>query len=90
MMLNIAYIQTTGRVATAYRDVDPGVWFERYVQRGEYLGILDAESDDFIYRPGENGTRDEVLDLLIKVMSLYNYRLPTAPSPHLETPYPEI
>jgi hypothetical protein len=56
--------------STAYTDLE-AKWQETMVKKLEKLGVLNAASDNYRFQPNSAVNRDQMLNFINKVISLY-------------------
>jgi Bacterial Ig-like domain/Bacterial Ig domain/S-layer homology domain len=70
MLINMWLLQIGEAYKTSYSDVYK-TWYEKYVADGEYLGIVNAENDSYVYNPDSFTVRDEMIHMTMKLLRLY-------------------
>jgi len=70
ILLRMAYIQTQDTDPLGYTDIETE-WHKSYIEVAQTLWIFNPTQDNFIFRPNAWVQRDEMVDMIERIVKLY-------------------
>ena len=70
ILMRISKIQAQQVEQTTYSDITVA-WHTSYIENGEALGLFDAEDDEYSFSPDSGVKREEMVDLIYRLVQLY-------------------
>jgi len=70
ILMRLSFIQAEEISSTNYNDITVE-WHKKYIENGEALGLFDAESDGYIFNPDSWVQRQNMVDLISRLIQLY-------------------
>jgi len=70
ILMRLSFIQAEETSLTNYSDITVE-WHKKYIENGEALGLFNAESGEYIFKPDSWVQRQDMVDLISRLIQLY-------------------
>jgi hypothetical protein len=70
ILMRFSLIEAIALEPLSYNDITVS-WHEKYIQTGETLGLFDASRDNNIFNPDGLVKREDMIDLVNRLVHLY-------------------